>query len=142
LEDQNNLGDAKFLTLYISTFFHVHDPKAHTLFKIAVAVMANQAGIEMSSVQDVFLEENPGPTIAEHALECNRLFKKYKDIVNKYDQDSLDDQLARFTSWTLEAEVFGPPNVSLDYKLRYSPTVVDSVHELLDVICGSLTARK
>ena len=104
--------------------------------------MANQAGIEMSSVQDVFLEENLGPTIAEHALECNRLFKKYMDIVDEDDHDSLNYQLVRFTSWTSETEVFEPPNVSLDYKLRYSPTVVDSVHELLDVISGSLTARK
>lgn len=94
-------------------------------------------------MEDVFLQDNLGPTIAEHALQCSRLFKKYMTASEiAPDPTLLDDQLARFTLWASNMDVFGPPNVSLDYRLRYSPTVVDIIHQLLDVICNSLTSRK
>ncbi|KAM3537784.1 hypothetical protein ARSEF1564_009299 [Beauveria bassiana] len=35
-------------------------------------------------------------------------------------------------------DVFGPPNVSLDYRLRYSPKLVDILHHLLNVILTTL----
>jgi hypothetical protein len=107
--------------------------------------MTNQALVDMDSVEDLFLEENPGPTIAEHILECDGLLKKYMDapeIVNECDSSLLEDQWAGLIGWASYMEVFGHPNVSLDYKLRYSPTLVNILHQLLDTICASLTARK
>ena len=105
--------------------------------------MALQAHMELDSAQDMFLQENLGPTIAEHASECSLLFKTYM-IASEIVQDPtlLDDQLARFTLWASNMNVFGPPNVSLDYRLRYSPTIVDIIHQLLDVICHCLTSRE
>jgi hypothetical protein len=99
--------------------------------------------MEPDSMEDVFLQDDLGPSIAEHASQCSRLFKKYMampEIVP--DPTLLDDQLARFTLWSSNMDVSGPLNVSLDYRLRYSPTIVDIIHQLLDVICNSLTSRK
>ncbi|QSZ29279.1 hypothetical protein DSL72_003791 [Monilinia vaccinii-corymbosi] len=39
-------------------------------------------------------------------------------------------------------DVYGPLNVSLDYRLRFSPTVVKIINQLLDVICKALTSLK
>ena len=58
------------------------------------------------------------------------------------DPTLIDDQLARFTLWASNLDVFGPLSVSLEYRLRYSPTVVDIIHQLLDIICNSLESRK
>lgn len=99
--------------------------------------------MELDSIDDVFLQDDLGPTIAEHALKCNHLFQKYMAMPGiAPDPTILDDQLARFTLWTSNMDVFGPPNVSLDNRLRYSPTVVEIIHQLLEVICSSLTSRK
>lgn len=92
---------------------------------------------------DVFLQDDLLPTIAEHALQCDSLFHKYMtvpDIVP--DPSVMDDQMARFTLWASNMEVFGPPNVSLDYRLRFSPTVVEIIHQLLQVICDTLISRR
>ncbi|KAL7815134.1 ankyrin [Trichoderma gracile] len=94
-------------------------------------------------VEDVFLQDGLCPTIAKHAAQCNSLFRKYMvlpDIVP--DPTIMDDQLARFTLWASNMDVFGPLNVSLDYRLRFSPTVVDIIHQLLDVICDTLASLK
>ncbi|KAL5093271.1 hypothetical protein Trisim1_011074 [Trichoderma cf. simile WF8] len=99
--------------------------------------------MEDDLVEDVFLQEGLRPTIAEHAAQCNSLFRKYmvlSDIVP--DPTVMDDQLARFTLWTSNMDVYGPLNVSLDYRLRFSPTVVDIIHQLLDVICDTLASLK
>ena len=40
----------------------------------------------------------------------------------------IDNQLARFTLWALNMDVYGPLNVSLDYRLRFSPTAVEIIH--------------
>ncbi|KAF3070177.1 Ankyrin-2 [Trichoderma lentiforme] len=99
--------------------------------------------MEDDLVEDVFLQEGLRPTIAEHAAQCNSLFRKYMvlpDIVP--DPTVMDDQLARFTLWTSNMDVYGPLNVSLDYRLRFSPTVVDIIHQLLDVICDTLASCK
>ncbi|PNP55733.1 hypothetical protein THARTR1_03953 [Trichoderma harzianum] len=99
--------------------------------------------MEDDLVEDVFLQEGLRPTIAEHAMQCNSLFRKYMvlpDIVP--DPTVMDDQLARFTLWTSNMDVYGPLNVSLDYRLRFSPTVVDIIHQLLDVICDTLASLK
>ncbi|KAL6818997.1 ankyrin [Trichoderma camerunense] len=99
--------------------------------------------MEDDLVEDVFLQEGLRPTIAEHAAQCNSLFRKYMvlpDIVP--DPTVMDDQLARFTLWTSNMDVYGPLNVSLDYRLRFSPTVVDIIHQLLDVICDTLASLK
>ncbi|PKK51842.1 hypothetical protein CI102_5888 [Trichoderma harzianum] len=99
--------------------------------------------MEDDLVEDVFLQEGLRPTIAEHAAQCNSLFRKYMvlpDIVP--DPTVMDDQLARFTLWTSNMDIYGPLNVSLDYRLRFSPTVVDIIHQLLDVICDTLASLK
>lgn len=105
--------------------------------------MALPTHTESDAADDVFLQDNLGPTIAEHALQCNRLFQRYMvqpGIIP--DPTVMDDQLARFSLWASNMDVFGPLNVSLDYRLRFSPTVVEIIHQLLDVICDSLTSRK
>lgn len=58
------------------------------------------------------------------------------------DPTLMDDQLARFMLWASNIDVFGQPNVSLDYRLRYSATIVDIIHQLLNVIYDALTSRK
>lgn len=58
------------------------------------------------------------------------------------DPTVMDDQLARFTLWANNMDVYGPLNVSLDYRLRYSPTVVQILHELLDIIWETLDSCK
>ena len=98
--------------------------------------------MELDSVDDVFLQEDLSPTIAEHALQCMHVFRKVLGVPGiVQDPTIMDDQIARFTLWASNMDVFGPPNVSLDYRLRYSPTVVEIIHQLLDVLCDSLTSR-
>lgn len=94
-------------------------------------------------MEDVFLQDHPSWTIAEHANECSALFHKYMvmpEIVP--DPTIMDDQLARFKLWASNMEVYGPPNVSLDYRLRFSPTVVEIIHQLLDIILDTLSSCK
>ncbi|KAI6752490.1 hypothetical protein HG530_013859 [Fusarium avenaceum] len=95
------------------------------------------------SMEDVFLQQDLGPTIAEHATQCQSLFNKYivmPEIVP--DPTIMDDQLARFSVWASNMDVYGPPNVSLDYRLRFSPTAADIIHQLLDIICDTLLSLK
>jgi len=97
----------------------------------------------LDSSEDLFLQDSPGPTVAEHATMCNRLFAEYTDRPDiARDPTLMDDQLARFKLWASNMDVFGPSNISLDYRLRYSPTIVQIIHQLLDVICSSLDSRK
>ena len=99
--------------------------------------------MELESTEDVFLQDSLGLSIAEHASHCSDLFKRCIAVPRiAPDPTIMDDQRARFTLWTSNMDVFGPPNISLDYRLRYSPTVVGIIHQLLDVICNSLTSRK
>lgn len=98
---------------------------------------------ELDSMEDVFLQDDLGATIAEHALQCSHLFKKCMAVPKiVLDPTLMDDQLARFTLWASNMDVFGPLNISLDYRLRYSPTVVEIIHQLVDVICNCLKSRK
>lgn len=93
--------------------------------------------------EDVFLQEGLCPSIAERATQCNSLFQRKMAITDIVpDPTIMDDQLARFTLWANNMDVYGPPNVSLDYRLRYSPTVVQILHELLDVIWETLDSCK
>ncbi|PYH42660.1 ankyrin repeat domain-containing protein, partial [Aspergillus saccharolyticus JOP 1030-1] len=39
-------------------------------------------------------------------------------------------------------DVYGPLNVSLDYRLRFSPTVVEIIHQLLGLICDTMVSCK
>ncbi|KAB8074428.1 hypothetical protein BDV29DRAFT_191002 [Aspergillus leporis] len=97
--------------------------------------------VEDDFMEDIFLQDDLCPTIAEHATQCNSLFHRYMimpEIVP--DPTIMDDQLARFTLWASNMDVYGPLNVSLDYRLRFSPTVVEIIHQLLDVICDTLTS--
>lgn len=94
-------------------------------------------------MEDVFLQEGLCPTIAEHATQCNTLFKRYMTMTEIVpDPTIMDDQLARFTLWASNMDVYGPLNVSLDYRLRFSPTVVGIIHQLLDIICDTLISCK
>ena len=93
--------------------------------------------------EDVFLQDGLYPTIAEHATQCNSLFHRYMVIPEIVpDPTVMDDQLARFTLWASNMDVYGPLNVSLDYRLRFNPTVVEIIHQLLDVICDTLASCK
>ena len=90
-------------------------------------------------MEDVFLQDDLSPTIAEHATQCQSLLQKYMvtpEVVP--DPTIMDDQLARFSLWTSNMDVYGPLNVSLDYRLRFSPTAADIIHQLLDIICDTL----
>jgi hypothetical protein len=99
--------------------------------------------MEQDLMEDIFVQDDLCPSIAEHALQCDSLFRKYMAIPEiTPDPTVIDDQLARFTLWASNMDVYGPLNVSLDYRLRYSPTVVDIIHQLLDVICDTLVSRK
>jgi hypothetical protein len=90
-------------------------------------------------VEDVFLQDDLKPTIAEHATQCHSLFHKYLVMPHILeDPTTMDDQLARFTLWTSNMDVWGPLNVSLDYRLRFSPTASDIIHQLLDIISDTL----
>lgn len=90
-------------------------------------------------MDDVFLQDDLGPTIAEHATQCQSLFNKYITMSDTVpDPTIMDDQLARFSLWTSNMYVYGLPNVSLDYRLRFSPTAADIIHQLLDLICDTL----
>jgi hypothetical protein len=94
-------------------------------------------------MEDVFLQEHLSRTIAQHAEDCSLLFHKLivrPEIVP--DPTIMDDQLARFKLWASNMDVYGPPNVSLDYRLRYSPTVVEIIHQLLDIILDTLSSCK
>jgi hypothetical protein len=91
------------------------------------------------SMEDVFLQDELSPTIAEHAAQCQSVFQKYMampEIVP--DPTIIDDQLARFSLWASNMDVYGPLNVSLDYRLRFSPTAADIIHQLLDIIHDTL----
>ncbi|ETS76986.1 hypothetical protein PFICI_10860 [Pestalotiopsis fici W106-1] len=95
------------------------------------------------SMDDVFLQDDLSQTIAEHATRCQSLFHKYMvrpEIVP--DPTIMDDQLARFSLWASNMDVYGPLNVSLDYRLRFSPTAAEIIHQLLDIICDTLTSLK
>lgn len=94
-------------------------------------------------IKDVFLQNSLCPTIAKHATQCNDLFHKYM-VMPKVVSDPtiMDNQRARFTLWTSNMDVYGPLNVSLDYRLRFSPTAVEIMHQLLDVIYDTLTSYK
>ena len=96
-----------------------------------------QAGDEV--VEDVFLQDDLKSTIAEHATHCHSLFHKYLVMPQILeDPTTMDDQLARFTLWTSNMDVWAPLNVSLDYRLRFSPLAVDIIHQLLDIISDTL----
>jgi hypothetical protein len=90
-------------------------------------------------MEDVFLQDDLRPTIAEHAAQCRSLFHKYLVMPGILEDPTImDDQLARFTLWAINMDVWGPLNVSLDYRLRFSPTAADIIHQLLDIICDTL----
>lgn len=91
-------------------------------------------------MEDVFLQDDHlSPTIAEHATQCQALFHKYMGMPEIVpDPTIVDDQLARFSLWASNMDVYGPLNVSLDYRLRFSPTAADIIHQLLDIICDTL----
>ncbi|KAF5861267.1 hypothetical protein ETB97_000459 [Aspergillus alliaceus] len=99
--------------------------------------------VEDDFMEDIFLQDDLCPTIAEHATQCHSLFHRYMVVPEIVpDPTIMDDQLARFTLWASNMDVYGPLNVSLDYRLRFSPTVVEIIHQLLDVICDTLTSLK
>ncbi|PSR80201.1 hypothetical protein BD289DRAFT_374400 [Coniella lustricola] len=95
--------------------------------------------MESLECEDVFLQHDLSPTIAEHATQCQSLFNKYMVMPGIVpDPSIMDDQLARFSLWSSNMDVYGPLNVSLDYRLRFSPTAAEIIHQLLDIICDTL----
>jgi len=95
------------------------------------------------SMEDVFLQDDSIPTIADHARQCQSLFQKYLVMPGIMENPTIiDDQLARFTIWASDMDVWGPPNVSLDYGLRSNPTAADIIHQLLDIVRDTLLSCK
>lgn len=111
--------------------------------RTAPLTMESHECAEDEFMEDVFLQEDLSPTIAEHATQCQSLFHKcivIPEIVP--DPTIMDDQLARFALWTSNMDVYGPPNVSLDYRLRFSPVAADIIHQLLDIVYDTLLSCK
>ncbi|KAM3436301.1 hypothetical protein NHJ13734_005134 [Beauveria thailandica] len=95
--------------------------------------------MDLNAADDVLLQDDKGLTIAQHVLQCKTEFETHRHFTEvTYDPTIMEDQVARFTLWASNMDVFGPPNVSLDYRLRYNPKVVDIIHQLLDVILDTL----
>ncbi|KAL6872245.1 hypothetical protein HDV57DRAFT_524576 [Trichoderma longibrachiatum] len=89
------------------------------------------------------VQEGSCLTVADHAEKCNSLFQEcmiLQGIV--LDPTIIDDQRARFATWTSDMDVYGPLHGSLDYRLRYVPSSVELIHQLLDVICDTLSSLK
>ncbi|EXJ93076.1 hypothetical protein A1O3_01632 [Capronia epimyces CBS 606.96] len=97
-----------------------------------------RAGVDSIADEDVFLQDDHGLTIAEHAIQCQALFHKYMDMPEIVDSSIIEDQQGRFRAWTWRWDVYGPPNLSLDYRLRFSPTATDIIHALIKLICNTL----
>ncbi|GAP88880.1 putative ankyrin repeat domain-containing protein 52 [Rosellinia necatrix] len=102
-------------------------------------------------MEDAVLQDNVHPTIAEHARRCSDLFcmcmmvlEIVPEIVPEIVRDLaiIGDQMARFDIWASNMNVWEPFNVSLDYRLRFSPIVVDLIHQLLDIIINALNSLK
>jgi len=95
------------------------------------------------SMKDVFLQDDLIPNIADHARQCRFLFQKYLVMPGTMGNPTImDDQLAWFTLWASNMDVWGPPNSSLDYRLRFSPTAADIIHQLIHVIRDTLLSCK
>jgi hypothetical protein len=107
----------------------------------AVRVTAKRKGLE---THDIFVNEKPGQiSIAEHARECDRHFKLCVESITALEPSTeLEDQFGRFKLWTTNMGVFSAANISLDYRLRYSPTFVDIIHQLLSVLCNTLSTSE
>ncbi|KAM3513962.1 hypothetical protein MY11210_002394 [Beauveria gryllotalpidicola] len=87
-------------------------------------------------------EDDTSLSLAEHALQCITAFHKYLAAPRTRDKlIVMNRKKACFTRWALVMEVFGPPEVSLDYRLRDSPAMVDKIHQLFDVILHTLTLK-
>ncbi|KAM3451581.1 hypothetical protein MY3296_005246 [Beauveria thailandica] len=95
--------------------------------------------MDLNAADDVLLQDDKGLTIAQHVLRCKKEFETHRHFTEvTYDPTIMEDQMARFTLWASNMDVFGPPNVSLDDRLRYNPTAVDIIHRLLDVLLNTL----
>ncbi|KAM5474249.1 hypothetical protein MauCBS54593_001822 [Microsporum audouinii] len=84
---------------------------------------------------DVYLEEEH-LDISLHTKVCTDRFDHAIRVVNI--PSNLYDQKDRFDLWISNMAVFGPPNMSLDYRLRFCPLVAGIIHQLLDVILDTL----
>lgn len=105
--------------------------------------MASLDHTEDDEVQYVFPQDGLYPTIADHTTHCIALFQRYMIVLGLVLEITvIDDQRARFTLWASDMDIYGPLNASLDYRLRFSPTIVESIHQLLGVICDTLTSCK
>ncbi|KAJ8129229.1 hypothetical protein O1611_g4404 [Lasiodiplodia mahajangana] len=92
--------------------------KPYTEIPLTLSAPPSLVVMALSPREDVFLQDDPGPTLIEHALQCSNFFQKYlamPEIVS--DSTLIDGQLARFTLRESNMDVFSPPNVSLDYRL-------------------------
>ncbi|KAI0017822.1 hypothetical protein F4780DRAFT_753998 [Xylariomycetidae sp. FL0641] len=99
--------------------------------------------MEDELTEDVFLQDDLGPSIAEHATQCRDLIHRYM-LMPEFGVDPtiIDDQRARLAWWAADTDVYAPLNVSLDYRLRFSPIAVDIIHEMLDLICHTLLSLR
>lgn len=97
----------------------------------------------LDDTDDIFLQDEPGLTMGQHALQCSEAFQTYMAASqNELHSSMVRNEMVRFTLWAFNMDVFEPPNVSLDYRLRYSPKLVDILHHLLNVILTTLKDSK
>jgi hypothetical protein len=79
--------------------------------------------------------EPKGPTVATSANQCLQSFQKClvsASLVNPRELSMIEDQVARFSSWSTSIGVFAPGSASMDHRLRYAPEVHSVVTGLLE----------
>ncbi|KAG5658601.1 hypothetical protein KAF25_010782 [Fusarium avenaceum] len=79
--------------------------------------------------------EPKGPTVAASANQCLQSFQKClvsASLVNPRELSMIEDQVARFSSWSTSIGVFAPGSASMDHRLRYAPEVQSVVTGLLE----------
>lgn len=79
-------------------------------------------------VGDAFLRGRPGLSIAEYTILCFAKFLEGRKRLRHPDERRLLEACrVRRCGWTTDMDVLVPPNVSLDYQIRYLPWHFDEI---------------
>ncbi|CAJ0549734.1 Ff.00g033470.m01.CDS01 [Fusarium sp. VM40] len=79
--------------------------------------------------------EPKGPTVATSANQCLQSFQEClvsASLVNPKELAMIEDQVARFSSWSTSIGVFASGSLSMDHRLRHAPEVQSVVTGLLE----------
>lgn len=86
---------------------------------------------------------NVRPIIAQLTKNCIDAFERSMAIPAIIpDPMIINDQRVRFTIWASNMNVLGPPNSSLDYRLRYNLALVNILRKALNSIIRFLAYRE